>query len=269
MFSRKRGSLKRAIERAADPELRQLEEELGDRREKIAQLQIELSDTRNDLARFEYELEVRLGGYMRRLQSLREKLEDLRRKASWKAQWGDRQDAPDFEEEVTEQYRRTWRKRPKPPKPPPEVILSDEDAASLKQLFYSLAKRFHPDLATDPREKKRRQDIMVKVNEAYSAKDLKALRELMKKPDVTTEEPTKSRQQVLAGMEAEIKRLDGVINHLNAQLRELIHTNETIRLMLDVSIARQRGKDLIAEMARDFQNEIARLELELEQLETQ
>lgn len=267
MFSRKRGSLKRAMERAADPELRQLEDELADRKERIAQLQIELSDTRIDLARFEYELEVRLGGYMRRLQSLREKVDELRRKASWKAQWGDREDAPDFEEEVSEQYRRTWRKRPSPPKPPPEVHLNDQDAAELKRLFYSLAKRFHPDLATDPSEKKRRQDIMVKVNEAYSSKDLRALRELMKQPDVILEEPIKSRQRMMAEMEAEIKRLDGVIAHLNAQLRELIHSNESVRLMLDVSIARQRGKDLIAEMARDFQHEIARLEIEVERLE--
>ena len=267
MFGRKRGSLKRAMERAADPEMRQLEDELAERRERIAQLQIELSDTRIDLSRFEYELEIRLGGYMRRLQSLREALDDLRRKASWKAQWGDQRDAPDFEEEVTEQYRRTWKARPKPPKPPPEVTLNEEDAAELKRLFYTLAKRFHPDLATDPVEKKRRQDIMVKVNKAYSSKDLKALRELMKQPDVTLDEPVKTRHQVLAEMEAENKRLDGVIASLNAQLRELIHSNETVRLMLDVSIARQRGQDLIAEMARDFQHEIARLELEVERLE--
>jgi hypothetical protein len=268
MFSRRRGSLKRAIERAADPELRQLEEELADRKERIAHLQIELSDTRIDLARFEYELEVRLGGYMRRLQSLRDKLDDLRRKASWKAQWGDREDAPDFEQEVSEQFRRTWRKRPSPPKPPPEVHLNEKDSAELKRLFYSLAKRFHPDLATDEREKKRRQDIMVKVNKAYSSKDLKALRALMKQPDITPDEPVKSRQRLMAEMEAEIKRLDGVITQLNSQLRELIHSNESVRLMLDVSIARQRGKDLIAEMARDFQHEIARLEVELERLDS-
>jgi hypothetical protein len=255
------------MERATDPELRQLEESLADRKERIAQLQIELSDTRIDLARFEYELEVRLGGYMQRLQSLRETLEDLRRKASWKAQWGDREDAPDFEQDASEQFRRTWRQRPSPPKPPPEVKLSDEDAEELKRLFYSLAKRFHPDLATDPAEKKRRQDIMVKVNKAYSSKDLNALRKLMKQPDITPEEQIKSRQQVLARMDAEIKRLDGVIAQLNTQLRELIHTNESVRLMLDVSMARQRGKDLIADMARDFQHEIARLEIEVEQLE--
>ncbi|MGD8604907.1 MAG: J domain-containing protein, partial [Anaerolineales bacterium] len=244
------------------------EDELAERKERIAQLQIELSDTRIDMARFEYELEIRLGGYMRRLQSLRESVDELRRKASWKAQWGDREDAPDFEQEVTEQYRRTWRKRPSPPKPPPEVNLSDEETAELKRLFYSLAKRFHPDLATDPNEKRRRQDIMVKVNQAYSAKDLKALRQLMKQPDVTPEEPVKSRQRLMVEMEAEIKRLDGVIAHLNAQLRELIHSNETVRLMLDVSIARQRGQDLIAEMARDFQHEIARLEVEMERLQS-
>jgi hypothetical protein len=38
--------------------------------------------------------------------------------------------------------------------------------------------------------------------------------------------------------------------------------------MLDVSIARQRGQDLIAEMARDFQHEIARLEVEMERLQS-
>ena len=61
MFNRKRrGSLKRAVDRAQDPEINALRMEIANRKDTIAELELELSDTRNELARFEIEFETRV-----------------------------------------------------------------------------------------------------------------------------------------------------------------------------------------------------------------
>ena len=59
---------------------------------------------------------------------------------------------------------------------------SDAGRASQRRrtrtLYRALAKRFHPDLASDPSEKPWREQMMTKVNDAYRAQDLAALRQL-------------------------------------------------------------------------------------------
>ncbi len=42
---------------------------------------------------------------------------------------------------------------------------------SLKQLYRQIAKKIHPDLATDEAERVRRQDLMAAVNQAYEDGD--------------------------------------------------------------------------------------------------
>jgi hypothetical protein len=46
----------------------------------------------------------------------------------------------------------------------------------LKQLYYKLMKQYHPDLAGDDRDKKFRTQLVKKINNAYSEKDLETLR---------------------------------------------------------------------------------------------
>ena len=143
--------------------------------------------------------------------------------------------------------------------------MSEETKAELKQLFRTLAKRFHPDLVTDPEEKRRREKVMAQVNEAYAAQNLSAMKKLAQKPDRPDVPADKTREQIMVDLKAEIVRLDRVILALDRQLQEEINSH-TVRLMLEVSIAESNGRNLLAEMAADIQTDIARLEVELASL---
>jgi hypothetical protein len=262
MFQGRRGSLKKALEQAGDEELRELEEEVSIRQERVAQLEFELADTRADLSRFESTYETRLGPLETRIEELNADLEQARIRSARRAQWGDRLESEDQPVDVLEQFRRTWTPRDKPPEPPqtPEVDVASKE--QMKVIFRALAKRFHPDLVTDAKIKLWRQDIMAQINEAYADQDMAELQKFMERPDRPEEVVQKTREQQIADYHKEIRRLDQVIRDLERTLKELINSY-TVKLMLEVSIASQQGRDLLQEMANAMKKDIARLEAEL------
>jgi hypothetical protein len=263
MFQRRRrGVLKQALDRARDPELQELQAMIAVRQDKVAQLELELSDTRAQLSRFEYELENRLGGLQRRRDELEAQLADARRRAAYRAQWRDSDDIPDLAEDVVEQFRRTWTRKEKPAEPAPVRQVDETTLEELKVSFRKLAKRFHPDLTTDPNEKRKRARTMVKVNAAYAAQDLAALQALAEIPLEPETLPSKTREQVVAELRVEMKRLDDVILDLKYTLQQLTNSH-IVRLMLDATMAKRAGRDMLADMAINLKVEIARLEAEL------
>lgn len=104
---------------------------------------------------------------------------------------------PDDYISVEEQFRRTWRNPGSQPPPssgttPPAAKPATGPLSPkvLKQLYRQLARRYHPDLTTDPVERERRNKLMAEINAAYSQRDLAALQALAAQPDgATIEEP--------------------------------------------------------------------------------
>lgn len=265
MFKRrKRTPLKQAIQASSDAEPRALQAEIARRKEHIAQLELELFDTRAEIARFEHELESRLGLLRRRLDDLHRELDTARRRAERRAQWGERADS-DRIPDVLEQFRKTWEHKAPPPSRPSPERSGEIDEAEFKHLYRELAKRFHPDLVTDRAEKRWREEIMSKVNEAYTARDLSALQELATQPDRPPEPVAKSREQLIAELRADIHHLDGVIAGLEHTLSRLANS-DIVSLQLETTMARRAGRDLLSEMAADLQVEIAEVEAELARL---
>jgi len=261
MFTRRnRSNLRQALEYAGDTEIRSLRAELTRRQERIAQVELELFDARAGLAVFERELEARIRPLERRLRELQANLTQARHRAERRAQWGARLEAEDVPD-VVEQFHRAWTTRESPPPPPgPPEPAADQD--QLKQLFRELAKRFHPDLSPDPTQKRWRQDMMAKVNAAYSAGDLQALERLARQPDQPPPDRPKTRQEILAELAGEIRRLDSLLAGLENELDRLLRS-QTVKLQLDVSMARRVGRDMLGEMASDLQLQIAQTEAEL------
>ena len=52
-----------------------------------------------------------------------------------------------------------------------EAIKAFKPSQNLKQLYRDVAKLIHPDLATDEKERLRRQELMAQVNQAYENGD--------------------------------------------------------------------------------------------------
>jgi hypothetical protein len=263
MFQKhRRRSLKQALEEAGDRELRELRDRVAGRQERVAQLELELFDTRADLARFEHEMEERLGKLKLIIAKLEHRVEVARRNAARRAQWGDRADSPDVPEDVVEQFRRRWKQSDPLKAPPPKKPLDEASKEEFKTIFRSLAKRFHPDLAINPEEKQWRVENMAEVNRAYAELDMSALKVLAEKPDWSPVTPVITREQEITELHIEIGRLDGVIANLERTVRELINS-DTVKLMLDVSIARKDGRDLLGHMEDELLSRIASLEKEL------
>jgi ribosomal protein L29 len=259
---KRRGGLKQALYGTGDYEYRELQAEITARQERVAQLELELFDMRAEVAAFEQEMEERVGLLRRHIARLEKQIEEARRRAARRAQWGDRADSPDIPEDVVEQFRKTWKRSDRPSSPPPKRKVSEATKEDLKTLYRKLAKRFHPDLVTDPEEKKWRETQMAKVNQAYSELDMAALSSFEEDPVWTPEPSKKSPKSELEELYSEIKRLDEVIAGLERDLRELINS-ETVKWMLDVTIARKAGQDLLRAMEKELVERIANLQSEL------
>jgi predicted nucleic acid-binding Zn-ribbon protein len=248
-----------------DPELNAYRATLARRQETIAELELDLLNSRTELAEFNSELERRVGPLQKRLEAVQAELKAARQRASRQAVWGARADSPDIPEDVTAQYQRLWGPDPAaaPYSAPPTA---DEPLQSqLKLLYRALAKRFHPDLSADPAEKPWREQMMGRINTAYHAQDLAALRQMAGEPSAapaSAAPAAKSRAQVLAELQAEIERLDQLAARLERELDDLAKS-PAVRLKLDAVFARRAGRDLVGELAAQLQADLSRAEKEL------
>ena len=262
MFTKpRRSKLSRTLQEAADPDLRSLRAEVARRQERIAELELELFDLRVSLAEFERELEIRIRPLERQLDKLRVSLDQARRAAAKKAQWGNRANQEEIPD-VVEQFRKAWTPKSPPDATPPKAAASESQQTDLRRLYRELAKRFHPDLTTDPNQKGWREEMMAKVNLAYESNDLNALRALQSETRRAEPDTPIERDQLLTTIHAEIRRLDQVAADLHSELDRLERT-EVAQLKLEVVKARLNGYDLLAQMARQFESQIGQAKAEL------
>ncbi len=272
MFWKRKPAAPKSPAGTGDRELDAARAALAARQERIAQLELDLLNSNNELAAFNAEIEQRLGPLQRRLETLEAELVEARHTASRKAMWGDRASSPDVPEDVVRQYQRVWGRDPNPAPAKPAASAAPSAPAEdgeLRTLYRSLAKRFHPDLAADPSEKPWREELMARVNAAYSAQDLAALRQLANERPQPPQPPAppapKTRDQILAEMQTEIARLDELAVVLEHQLDDLAKT-PSVQLKLEALWAKRAGGDLLADMGHQLQSEIARAEKELASL---
>ena len=254
----------------ADPELARLQADLATRQEAVAALELDLLNSQLDLQAFNAEIELRLGPLQRRIEQLEAELAEARTGAARRMLYGDRASSSELPDDVLTQYRRAWGTGPQPdrpaPPPPPPAPPTAADEAELKRLYRLLAKRYHPDLATDPAEKDWRAARMAEVNAAYAARDLAALRRLEAQPATPPAPPVAppppTRAQTLAALRAEIARLAPLAARLEQELDALAAT-PAVQLKLEATFARRAGRDLLGEMTADLQAEVRKLESDL------
>lgn len=128
---------------------------------------------------------------------------------------------------------------------------------SLKKLYREVAKRIHPDLAIDEKERARRQQLMADANRAYEEGDeakLQAiLREWESSPESVKGEGTAAELVRVIRKIAQIKERLRVIETEIDQLKE----SDLYQLKTEVQEAGDEGRDLLAEMASRVDEQIA------------
>ena len=128
---------------------------------------------------------------------------------------------------------------------------------TLKSLYREVAKRMHPDLATEEADRANRQRLMAEANRAYEDGDEAHLRAIL-------EEYESSPEAVQGeGVGAELIRVIRKIAQVGRRLREIdeelenIAKSEVARLKSQADEANKKGRDLLNEMAATVGAQIA------------
>jgi hypothetical protein len=97
----------------------------------------------------------------------------------------------------------------------PRPQLDADTEAEILRLYRELAKRFHPDRARSEKERARRTALMLKINVAYSERDLVTLQAMAREAD--TGDPSAT----MLSEEERVQWAHRVITRMNLQISEL------------------------------------------------
>lgn len=235
----------------------------------LFEAEADLADSMAEVYAFESQVEAKLGPLLDQLVEVEKSLE------YYKEQMDRLRNERAFGSSlpgVERQYKRIWDvPPPRAFKPPPEPP-SPATEAQIKKLYRQLARRFHPDLATDDADRAYRTEMMAAVNTAYAARSLVELLALERQGEAI---PIRGRNatsqtdtQLIQVLEEELRRIARRMRQIEQEKRE-IPQRSSVRLSLEVTLAQRQGRDLLEEMALDLQKKIARKEVERDFMKSQ
>jgi predicted nucleic acid-binding Zn-ribbon protein len=222
------------------------EEELARKRVELAAIRATLADRELELADFRRQLAGFEGRYLRQVGTLYAELDE------WKARLSELRAKYAPTPETKQQARQTWQDSHGDSAKTRDFSPSPE----LKNLYREVAKRIHPDFATDAADRERRTRLMAEANRAYESGDADALRRIL------DEFQDGADAVVGEGIGAELIRIIRQIDEARERIagikQELANLpqSEIAKLARDEESARQNGRDLLAELAASVQEQI-------------
>jgi len=139
----------------------------------------------------------------------------------------------------------------------PVAATTESEAAVIRALYRTLAKRLHPDLSNSEEDRIRRHELMVAVNGAHERGDVHALEWV----DIITLDMQADglsgpdEQEMLEQLRVTEARLDEMLVHLRNHLASLKEGPE-FQLKLQVEVAATEGRNLLDELAAQLRAEI-------------
>lgn len=253
-----------------DREYARLTVEIETRKRRIAELQAERDALEQALTRFAVQLKGRVGHLRMELNRVRLQTQEYRRRIERlkedetidaatleqevAAEFAEREEqAREQEEAADRQGERIERERRAP-------RLDADSEAEILRIYRELAKRFHPDLARTEQERKRRAELMLRINVAYSERDLLALQSLAREAEsLDPSFAVLSARERLAWAHRVITKLDGQIQDLEEQLG-MLRRSETYSLWKSPEASQQSLDDLEARVRQRLLRERDRLD---------
>ncbi len=254
------------------PDSTQLENDVLALREQLARLEQEHADLRVELHEFELLYNARVGPIEAQLAEAQLHIDEYRLRIEL-VQWRGKSLSPIQLEAEVEHRLREQRERAEAihanadiarsfVPPPPIDPAADLD---LKQVYRELAKRTHPDLATDEADRAIRSQRMVDVNALYAKQDLEGLRRILRQLETRRLAQDETPEQRLARLKDERLRLDAAIRHVKVEIADL-NRDPLMVLKLEAALGRSRGHDVLAETAQQMQAKLIEAESELQEL---
>lgn len=128
---------------------------------------------------------------------------------------------------------------------------------SLKKLYREVAKRIHPDLATDEEERTRRQHLMAEANRAYKEGDEERLEAILREWESSPE--SVKGEGTGTDLVRAIRKIAQVEERLRTIEVEIVQLKESdlYKLKTKVEEAEKEGRDLLADMAKQLGKQIS------------
>lgn len=243
------------------------------RTRRVAALEAEREALEAALSRFAVELQARIGGHRAEINRLRLELAEYKRRIERLREDGDI-DPVEVERQVAEEFavrreaeraaEETARRRGEAY--PPQAAQPQTDPgteADILRLYRDLARRVHPDLARTEEERRRRSELMLRINVAYRDRDLLALQSLAREATLDDPvSPARSSEGKRSWAARVVARLDRTIVDLEAKVVALRRSDtyllwqspEASRAALDDLEAKTRQRLLVV---RDRRDEVA------------
>jgi hypothetical protein len=246
-----------------------LEAEVARQQAALAELEADVADLERELVEFQQRYERLLAPVAARLRAIKEAIEELEHrrymdKYMTAAPPMSGPPPPTNYIPVEEQYRRAWEKKAVEDAPPPIAPHRPLSEANLKNLYRYLARRFHPDLATDAADRERRNRLMAMINEAYDRGDADLLRYLGDQPfamDTAQSLDTLRLHQLRHTSDELAQRIE----RAERTRAGLIH-NDLMRLKVEEKLAKRQGRNLLREMSEQMEQEYWERVAHLEEL---
>jgi hypothetical protein len=242
-----------------EEEILRKREELAAIRAALAERELELVDLRHELAAFE-------GRYLRQVGTLYAELDEWKaRIAELKARLDPSATANVRAEEAREQARQTYEDAHGAASQAPDFTPSPD----LKRLFREAAKRIHPDFAKDFADLERRTRFMADANRAYEAGDAEALQRILDEYQDGAE--AVEGEGIGAELIRIIRQISQAKERLSAIEKELaaLRQSEIALLKTQAEKQEQEGRDLLAELAASVKEQIEKAKMEYEALAEQ
>lgn len=228
----------------------QLEWELDRRRAELARLEQELAEREEALSRFEAELEAFKARYYQALAAPLAEYYELEAQIAEKEAAVRPHDTARRNKAQRARARAEGADRPAPPSPV-EPKARPQDA--LRQVYRTLTKLAHPDLAPDAEERKRRESVMIEANAAYAEGDFGTLTYLLGHWETQAAAP--EADDLEAALERVMRQIAQVAERLEGPMRELeaAEKSEFAALMRRAASYEAEGRDLFEKLVGEVE----------------
>ncbi len=251
--------------------VKRLRRELDSLRQELTAAEAELNNQLEDVEAFEFRFEAHVGQLLDQLAMLESEVNSyLTRIKLMRHQQSFADQGPAFDP-VEEQFRQTWQQNPETAAAKPTPTPPAATQAQLKKIYRQLARQFHPDLAIDEADRQYRTDKMAAINDAYKAQsmvELMALADELAARQSRQQSSPPPDQEMLQALEQEVERCRRRLRAIDNEMRNLPNRS-MVDLALKVKLARREGRDLLAEMAVELEQKIARKTAERDMLRAQ
>lgn len=239
---------------------------LAEKRERLAAVRAALAEREADIAQFRSQLKTFEVRYLQRVGVLYAELDEIAARITEReVDLYDSDSARRRAEEARQRAQETHEAAFGADQKPEEF----DPSPSLKTLFREVAKRIHPDFASDEAEQKHFTLLMTRANEAYCRGDAETLQRLLDDQlEVNASVADEGDGLALLRLVRQIQHAERDIAALDREHQTLLGS-EIGQLYIDAESAAHEDRDLLAELAASLRERIADAQHRLEFVDRQ